>query len=229
MQDKTVRDELAQLGRKLYADGLVAGPGGNISARAGDRVYLSPSGFAFDELRPEDYIGMDLRSGRVVEGRHRPTSEFLMHLACYEVREDVRAVVHTHPRYTIALSSAGHDIKAMIADFHIYTHSNIPHLEYLTVTTPELAAAVKSRVAGANALVLRNHGAVTLGSNLKEAYYRMLSLEEGAQIQWLATQVGMPRFLTRQHLQDLDALGSEKYRRSLLADPQGADVEPDRR
>jgi len=220
MRDKTIRLELAQFGKKLYVDGLVAGPGGNLSARAGDIIYLSPSGFAFDELEPEDYIGMDLSSGRVVEGRHRPTSEYLMHLACYQVRNDVRAVVHTHPRYTIAMSSAGHDIKAMIADFHIYTHSKVPHLEYFTVTTPELAAAVKAQVADANALVLRNHGAVTLGTHLKEAYYRMLSLEEGAQIQWLATLVGTPRFLTPQQLQDLDALGSEKYRRNLLSNTE---------
>ncbi|MFZ1986964.1 MAG: class II aldolase/adducin family protein, partial [Desulfatitalea sp.] len=199
------------------ADGLVAGPGGNISARTGNIIYLSPSGLAFDELQPEDYVGIELSSGQVVEGRQRPTSEYLMHLACYQVRDDVRAVIHTHPRYTIAMSSADHDIKAMVADFHIYTHSTIPHLEYITVTTPELAEAVKSKVAGANALVLRNHGAVTLGSNLKEAYYRMLCLEEGAQIQWLATMVGTPRFLTPQQLQDLDALASEKYRRNLLS------------
>jgi L-fuculose-phosphate aldolase len=75
-------------------------------------------------------------------------------------------------------------------------------------------------VADANALVLRNHGAVTLGTHLKEAYYRMLSLEEGAQIQWLATLVGTPRFLTPQQLQDLDALGSEKYRRNLLSNTE---------
>lgn len=217
MRGKTVRSELVAFGKKLYADGLVAGPGGNLSARDGDIIYLSPSGFAFDELQPEDYIGVDLPSGRIVDGQHQPTSEYRMHLACYQVRDDVRAVVHTHPRYTIAMSSSGHDIKAMFADFHIYTHSKIPHLDYITVTTPELADAVKSRVAGANALVLRNHGAVTLGTNLKEAYYRMLSLEEGAQIQWLATMVGTPRFLSPQQLLDLDALASEKYRRHLLS------------
>ncbi len=220
MRDKIIRRELVQFGKKLYADGLVAGPGGNISARCGEIIYLSPSGFAFDELQPGDYIGMDLSSGRVIEGRHRPTSEYLMHLACYQVRDDARAVIHTHPRYTIAMSSTGHDIKAMFADFYIYTHASIPQLEYITVTTPELAAAVKSGVAGANALVLRNHGAVTLGANLKEAYYRMLCLEQGAHIQWLAAQVGTPQFLTPQQLEDLDALDSEKYRRNLLSGPK---------
>ncbi|UCF91393.1 MAG: class II aldolase/adducin family protein [Desulfobacterales bacterium] len=217
MRDLAIRTELVKYGRRLIDEGLVTGPGGNLSARAGAVAYLSPSGYAFDELRPEDYVGIEIASGEIVAGEHRPTSEFLMHLACYRRRPDIGAVVHTHPRYTIAMSSAGHDIKAMFADFHIYTMSRIPHIDYITVTTPEMARAVEAVVEDANVIILRNHGAVSLGRHLKEAYYRMASLEEGAQIQWLATVVGKPRFLTEKELSDLDRLGSEQYRRQLLA------------
>ena len=217
MRNEALRKELVKTGKRLMAEGLVTGPGGNLSAIAEGIVYLSPSGYAFDELTPEDYVGIEIASGEIIEGKRRPTSEFLMHLACYRQRPDIGAVVHTHPRYTISLSSSGHDIKAMFADFHIYTMSKIPHIDYITVTTPELAEAVASVVEEADVIVLRNHGAITLGTNLKEAYYRMASLEEGAQIQWLATLVGDPRFLTAQELSDLDRLGSEQYRRKLLS------------
>lgn len=217
MRNEALRKELIKIGKRLMAEGLVTGPGGNLSAIAEGIVYLSPSGYAFDELTPEDYVGIEIASGEIVEGKRRPTSELLMHLACYRQRPDIGAVVHTHPRYTIALSSSGHDIKAMFADFHIYTMSKIPHIDYITVTTPELAEAVGSVVEAVDVIVLRNHGAITLGTNLKEAYYRMASLEEGAQIQWQATLVGDPRFLTAQELSDLDRLGSEQYRRKLLS------------
>ncbi|MBW1946158.1 MAG: class II aldolase/adducin family protein [Deltaproteobacteria bacterium] len=216
MRDEELRIKLVEYGQRLMAEGLVTGPGGNLSARAGNIIYLSPSGLAFDEMGAGDYVGMDLNSGEVIEGEGRPTSEYLVHLVCYRKRSDIGAVVHTHPRYTVALSSAGHDIKAMFPDFHIYTHSKTPHIDYITVNTQELADAVEGVVEDANVIVLRNHGAVAIGGHLKEAYYRMASLEEGAQVQLLAMQVGSPRFLTKGELKELDDLATEKYRRKLL-------------
>jgi len=216
MRDEALRIKLAEYGRRLMTEGLVTGPGGNISARSGNLIYLSASGLAFDEMEPGDYVGMDLETREIMEGERRPSSEYLVHLACYRKRPDIGALIHTHPRYTIALSSSGHDIKAMFPDFHIYTHSKIPHIDYITVNTPELAAAVEAVVNDADVIVLRNHGAVSIGSHLKEAYYRMASLEEGAQVQWLGLQVGKPRFLTKKELDELDALATEKYRRKIL-------------
>ena len=216
MRDEELRIKLVEYGRRLMAEGFVTGPGGNISARSGNLIYVSASGLAFDEMEPGDYVGMDWNTGEIVEGERRPSSEFLVHLACYRKRADIGAVIHTHPRHTVALSSSGHDIKPMFPDFHIYTHSKIPHIDYITVNTQELADAVEGAVDDANVIILRNHGAVSIGSHLKEAYYRMASLEEGAQVQWLALQVGKPRFLSKQELADLDALGTEKYRRKLL-------------
>ena len=220
MRDEALRIKLVEYGRRLMAEGLVTGPGGNISARSGNLVYVSASGLAFDEMEPADYVGMDLETREIMEGERRPSSEVLVHLACYRKRSDIGALIHTHPRYTVALSSSGHDIKAMFPDFHIYTHSKIPHIDYITVNTPELATAVEAVVDDANVIVLRNHGAVAVGSHLKEAYYRMASLEEGAQVQWLGLQVGKPRFLTKKELADLDALATEKYRRKLLKQSQ---------
>lgn len=218
MRDEALRNELVEYGLKLIEGGLVAGPGGNISARAGDVIYLSPSGFAFDELSAEQYIGMEVETGEIVEGEGRPTSEYLMHLFCYRKRPDIAAVVHAHPRYTIAMTSSGHTLQALYPDFHILTDSKVPHIDYVTATTPEMARAVEAVVDDANVVILRNHGVTTLGRNLKEAYYRMLSVEEGAQIQWMATLAGTPRFLTPQERNDLDGLKSEEYRRKLLAE-----------
>jgi len=217
MNNQALREELVSWGNRLIREGLVTGPGGNISARSGDIIYVSPSGYAFDELGPDDYVGVDLNTGQQVDGTLRPTSETEMHLGCYRKRPDVTTVFHTHPKYTIAMASAGHTLQAMCAEFHIYAGSHIPHVDYVTVTTPALAQAVEAVISDkVNVIVLRNHGAIGLGASMKQAYYRIISLEEGAQIQWLATQVGTPRFFTPQELTDLDQLSSEKFRKKLL-------------
>ena len=141
-----------------------------------------------------------------------------MHLAIYRRRPEVQAVIHTHPPITIALTAAGHDLRPMFADYYVYLGANVPHLPYVTVTTPELAAAVEDVAAApdCHGIVLRNHGAITLGRTIKEAYFRTLAVEEQAAIQHAALQVGEPRFLSTAECARLDELGSEEYRRKLL-------------
>jgi L-fuculose-phosphate aldolase len=213
-----LRDELARYGRKVLEERLATGAGGNISARCGDTMLISPSGLSLEDTLPEQYVAVSLSSGLLLDPTAlRPSSEVLMHLAIYRKRPDVNAVVHTHPQYTIALSSSGHDLKPLFADSIIYLGQVVPHLDYITVTTPELAAAVEMRMGSANCIVLRNHGAITLGENLKHAFWRACTLEETARIQLLATLVGKPRFLDANEATRLEALSSEQYRRELIA------------
>ena len=214
-----VLTDLIATARELIATGLVTGAGGNVSAREGDRMWISPSGFSFADATAEHYPCVDVESGELVHSPYRPSSEVLMHLAIYRVRPEVAAVVHTHPRITIALTAAGHDLRAIYPDYHVYLGRNVPHLDYVAVTTPELAVAVEGpfRAADCYGMVLRNHGAITVGGSLKEALFRTLAIEEQAFIQWHALQVGEPRYLTEKECAELDAMGSEEYRRRLLA------------
>jgi L-fuculose-phosphate aldolase len=142
-----------------------------------------------------------------------------MHLAIYRRRPELRAAIHTHPPITVALTAAGHDLRPMYADYYVYLGSEVPHLPYVTVTTPELAAEVERVVSSPRCcgIVLRNHGAITVGTSVKEAYFRTLAIEEQAVIQHAALQVGTPAFLSAEECAKLDQLGSEAYRRQLLA------------
>ena len=212
-------EQLVSTANELSTAGLVAGAGGNVSVREGDGMWISPSGFSFSDARPEDYPCVAVESGEITRGARRPSSEVLMHLAIYRRRPEVNAVIHTHPRYTVALTAAGHDLKPMFADYYVYLGGHVPHLPYITVTTPELAAAVgvefeDQRCVGT---VLRNHGAITVGASIREALFRTLAMEEQAMIQWQALQVGTPTFLSDEECARLDELGSETYRRQLLA------------
>lgn len=210
-------DELIDTAGALVASGLVRGAGGNVSAREGDIMWISPSGFSLDDAT--DYPGISIEKGEQVRGNYRPSSEVLMHLAVYRRRPEVEAVIHTHPPITIALTAAGHNLRPMFADYYVYLGGNVPHLPYVTVTTPELAREVEEVVEAVDCygIILRNHGAITVGTSIKEAYFRTLAIEEQATIQHAALQVGEPAFLTAEECARLDQLGSEDYRRKLLA------------
>lgn len=213
-----LRNEIASYGAQILTQGLATGAGGNISVRYEDTMLISPSGMSLADTKPEQYVAVNISSGIIADTASlRPSSEVLMHLACYRQRSELRALVHTHPQYTIALTSSGHDLQPMFADAVIYLGQNIPHIDYVTVTTPALAAVVEDVIGNANCIILRNHGAITVGENLKQAFWRACTVEEAARIQLFATLAGKPRFLTAQEASELEALGSEQYRRELIS------------
>jgi L-fuculose-phosphate aldolase len=218
-----ILEELILAGRELVTSGLVTGAGGNVSCREGDLMWVSPSGFSFADARAEHYPCISVESGELLEGDYRPSSEVLMHLWTYRVRPDVNAIVHAHPKMTNALCCAGHDLRPIFADYYVYLGKNVPHIDYVTVTTPELAKLVEEAVRAQDCygMVLRNHGTITVGASVKEAVFRTLAMEEQAFIQWHAQVVGEPSFLSEEECRKLDELGSEAYRRQLLAQMKG--------
>ena len=216
---KPISEQLVAAATELYSSQFVTGAGGNLSARTGKTTWISPSGFSFCDALAKDYSQVDILSSEVLSVGPRPSSELGMHLAIYREREDVEAIIHTHPPTTIALTSSGIDLKPMFADYYVYLGKNVPHLDYITVTTDELAIAVGKHFADFDCfgIVLRNHGVITVGKTVKEALYRTYSVEEQANIQWRALLVGSPRYLTGSECQRLDELDSEKYRRQQLS------------
>lgn len=219
----SILDELVRTAQQISDTGLVRGAGGNVSAREGDTMWISPSGFSFTDATTLDYPGVSIERGDIISGKHRPSSEVLMHLAIYRNRPDANAIIHTHAPMCIALCSAGHDLKPMFADYYVYLGRNVPHLPYVTVTTPDLADAVEevSKADDCYGIVLRNHGIITVGRSIREAMFRTLAMEEQATIQHAALQVGEPTYLSDDELDKLDELGSEVYRRALLAKMKG--------
>ncbi|NPV80340.1 MAG: class II aldolase/adducin family protein [Firmicutes bacterium] len=217
LQDaKSVKRELADYGRRIMERNLVVGPGGNISARCGDTIYVKPSGFAFDELEPDDYIGVDLRTGEITEGCHRPTSEILMHLKCYLVRDDVRAVVHAHPPLATGIVNGGGRIEAIWPEFVAFI-DKLPVIGYVVPGGKELAEEVGREIRESNAVMMVNHGCLTVGRNLKEAFLRAALIEETARCILASYVVGRPRFLSQEEIEGIKRLEVEDYRKALLA------------
>ena len=156
------------------ADGLVVGTSGNVSVRVGDTVLVTPSGVPYDRLTPDDVTGVDL-DGRQVLGTLAPTSELPMHLAVYRTT-DARAVVHTHAVHATAVSTLVRELP-LIHYMAAALGGPVRVAPYATYGTEELAENMLRALAGRTACLLQNHGTITYGNTLDQAYDRTAQLE----------------------------------------------------
>jgi L-fuculose-phosphate aldolase len=204
--------------------GVAAGPGGNTSVRDGDVMWISPSGVALDDIGSEQWSAVDIATGVSLKSAVRLSSEFLMHLAIYQERSDVRAVMHTHPTYTIAVISAGEDSIPYMFPDHVAIVGNLRSLDYVVPCTPQLADAVRAGISdpSLSGLLLRNHGLITVGSTMKEAWFRTEITEEAAKIYAIARSIGTPRVLSAEECREILDLEAEKYRQAVLRNPNGS-------
>jgi L-fuculose-phosphate aldolase len=191
------RELLVRYSRRMWADGLAAGTAGNLSVRNGELVAITPSGVEYDELTPEGICLLDL-DGAPVEAALVPSTEAPMHLALYRAA-DVAAVVHTHSPYATVLSTLVPELPAihyLIAELG----GAVRVAEYATPGSEELAAAVVRAVEGRSAALIRNHGAITIGDTLPEAYGRSVTLEWLAALYYRGRLLGAPSLLGDEEL-----------------------------
>jgi L-fuculose-phosphate aldolase len=167
-------DALVTTARRTVAEGLVVGTSGNVSARIGDIVLVTPSGVPYDRLTPADLTAVDL-DGRQVRGSLVPTSELPMHLAVYR-RTDARAVVHTHAVHATAVSTLVPELP-LIHYMAAALGGPVRVAPYAAYGTEELAENMLRALDGRSGCLLRNHGTITYGATLDQAYDRTAQLE----------------------------------------------------
>ncbi|MFE1340982.1 class II aldolase/adducin family protein [Streptomyces sp. NPDC058733] len=166
--------ELVATARRTVADGLVVGTSGNVSVRVGDLVLVTPSGVPYDRLRPQDLTAVDL-DGRQVRGSLVPTSELPMHLAVYRTT-DAGAVVHTHAVHATAVSTLVPELP-LVHYMAAALGGPVRVAPYATYGTEELARHMLDALAGRTGCLLQNHGTITYGAGLDQAYDRTAQLE----------------------------------------------------
>ncbi|MEU5523890.1 class II aldolase/adducin family protein [Streptomyces sp. NPDC047860] len=166
--------ELVETARRSVADGLVVGTSGNVSVRIGETVLVTPSGVPYDRLTPDDVTGVDL-AGRQVLGSLVPTSELPMHLAVYRTT-GARAVVHTHAVHATAVSTLVDELPP-IHYMAAALGGPVRVAGYATYGTGRLAENMLRALEGRTGCLLQNHGAITYGTTLAQAYDRTAQLE----------------------------------------------------
>lgn len=195
----------------MYQRGLTASNDGNLSVRLdGDRVLITPSGLSKGRLSADDLLVVSLATGRVIRQAQdkalRPSGELAMHLEAYRQRADIRAVLHAHPPYTVALTVSGRMIRNDLVMEAILGLGEIPVTELALPISVENAAAIREPVKTHDAIVLRRHGSLTVGGDLDGCLIALERLEAVAQVQWLAEQLGRPKSLAPAFQQRLWAL-----------------------
>lgn len=213
---ENLKSQLVEYGRKIVAARLVAGAGGNISLRDGPVIWMKPSGLALDDMSEEDLCGLDVASGRQLAGARKPTSEVNMHLGIYRARPDVHAVFHTHSAWASGVISAGIDFRPMFAEF-VNDLGRTGTVPYVTPTTQKLADAVAAKAQTCDTLFMVNHGVLAVGANAKQAYYRLVVVEDAAKSLVAASVVGTPKFLTQAEVDEILSLDAVKHRAKMMA------------
>ena len=207
-----LRTAILEVCRRLHAEGLITATEGNVSTRDGDTVLITAGGFRKAELTADAIVRSDL-GGRVLDGDAKPSSELPLHLDVYAARADVTAIVHAHPPYATAYAVAGLPLDQPILAEAVLLLGSVPVVPYEAPSTDALARAVALAAKRADALLLANHGAVTLGDSLPRALERMETLEHLARVSLLARLLGGAQPLPKEKVAALLALGTAPYRK----------------
>ncbi len=212
MKYKEIKDQICDVCNKMWLLGWVAANDGNVSVKVGENEILAtPTGISKSFITPEKLVLIDL-DGNVLEAEegYRPSSEIKMHLCCYKEREDVKAVLHAHPPTAtgFAVAHVHMDNYVMIED--ILTLGSVPVTPYGTPSTEEVPNAIRPYLQEHDAMLLENHGALTVGADLLTAYYRMETLELWAKIELNAHLLGGAKEISRPNIDKLISM-RDKY------------------
>lgn len=201
-----LKQEICEVGRRMYDRGLVTAFEGNISARLGpDRVLCTPSLVCKGHLKPEDLCVVDME-GKQCQGDRKRSSEIFLHLAVYRERPDIEAVVHGHPPYASAFALTHTPLpQCVTAEVEVFLGA-VSLAPYATPGTPELGESIVPLVRDANAVLLSNHGTVSWGKSPQDALHRTEILEAYCRTLILARMLGPIQRLSDSNMRDLMAV-----------------------
>lgn len=198
---REVREELITFARRAAGRGLNVGTAGNFSLRVGRSMAITPSGIPYEGMQPDEICLVRISDGELEPGLGRPSTEVPMHRAVYAAY-DAGAVVHTHSPFVVAASCVLDSLPAVhYAMWRLGGPVRI--VSYVRFGTDQLGQEAVAGLRGRTAVILQNHGALTYGTSLAEAYERAVLLEWLAQIYWYAHALGEPRLLDERQLAEV--------------------------
>jgi L-fuculose-phosphate aldolase len=201
--ERQSRREIVQFGRMMHERGYVSAMDGNLSVRLDEgRILCTPTAMCKGMMRPQDMVLVD-PEGRRLAGLRNVSSEIGMHLLIYRLRPDVRGVVHAHPTTATGFAAAGMALDKPLVSEVVIGLGSIPLAKYGTPGTPELAEALEPFVSEYDAILMANHGVVTYGDSLSQAYMKMESVEHFAQITLVTHVLGRQEPLGNEELEKL--------------------------
>lgn len=201
--EQEYRQAIVEVGKLVYQKDWVAANDGNISIRLDEnRILCTPTGVCKGRMRPEDLIVCDMQ-GTKVEGRLERTSEILMHLTIYQMRADVKSVMHAHPATATAFATAGRSLNLALLPEVVIGLGCVPLADYGLPGTPALSDSMMPFIPKYDAILMGNHGVVSYAGDVWNAFYRMERVEHFARIAFMAEMLGGPKLLPRTEVDKL--------------------------
>lgn len=190
LSDPETKDMLLATAKDMIHKGLVEGTAGNLSARLPDgNVVLTPSSLAYETMTLDDLVVCDL-DGNVLSGSRAPTTEKALHLTCLRDHDDINAVIHCHALHCTMFAITRQPIPCAIEEFDVYVGGEVPVAEYRMTGSDELAEEVSRWVGDRAAVLMANHGLLTVGKDPQDALKIALLVERVARIVWGARALG---------------------------------------
>lgn len=194
---------ICEIGKKMYQNGFISSTDGNISIRLKKNLFLcTPSNVCKGELQSNQII-LTNNKCEILEGKGHVSSEFYTHLSAYEERQDISAVIHAHPVYSIVLSLTNISLCPPVLPELIMTLGEIPTTDYATPGSKEGADIIKPWIKNHNALILKSHGVITVGKDLNQAYSYLERVEHSSKIIFLAHLICTPDILSKEQYSKL--------------------------
>lgn len=201
--EKEHRQDIVEIGRLVYQKGWVAANDGNITIRLDkDRILATPTGVSKGMMHVDDLIIVDMQ-GDKIEGRKERTSEIVMHLTVYNMRPDIRAVVHAHPPVSTGFAAAGKPLNLALLPEVIIGLGCVPLAAYGLPGTPALTDPMLQYIPKYDAIMMGNHGSVCYGEDVYKAFFKMETVEHFARISLVAELLGGATVLPRAEVDKL--------------------------
>src|SRR4051794_17061660 len=203
MSEWKLREEMCEIGRRVYNKGFAAANDGNISYRLGeDRVLCTPTRVSKGFMKPDDLCIVDM-DGKQVSGKRKRSSEILLHLAILKARPDARSCVHCHPPHATAFAITHEPIpKCIMPEFEVFL-GEVAITPYETPGTQAFADSVIPYVKDTDTIILANHGTITAGSDLMDAYFKTEIIDAYCRILILAKQLGTVNYYSDEKAAEL--------------------------
>jgi len=187
-----IKKQIVEIGKRIWQRGYVASNDGNITVMLNDNEILTtPTGVSKGFMTEDMIIKCD-KTGNVISGnpKYQPSSELKMHLEVYKERPDMKSVIHAHPPYATSFAVAGIPLNKCVLPEAILVIGAVPIAPYGLPSTMEIPDRIRPFLKNSDVILLENHGALTMGSDLLNAYHKMETLEHTANIVWKAMQLG---------------------------------------
>jgi L-fuculose-phosphate aldolase len=204
-----LKSDLIYYSKLCHTNGYVKATDGNLSVRK-KKIFILTTATETNKgkLKAADIIKCDT-SGKKLQGKKKPSTELKLHLYIYGKRKDVNAIVHTHAKFASAFAAAGLALDKIVFPEIYIKLGKIPLAKYATPSTDEVSASIEKFVMEHNAILLANHGLVTFGRTLEEAYYLTEKVEQFAEISYYARMLGGEKTLTKPQIKKLDDLKTQ--------------------